>query len=383
MKYIGLDGVSYRVVENTDLAIKMSHRLIVLDSGFPTETNPALANIFGYPLAGYEPEAFFDKRSGRTIRTGPIKQLLNLDDQYFGFYFGYHGNVLLYTLSYFLTGLAVEFDLRKLKSNNYFRFFSGVCDAVGHMFGDDGMAKMVKWVDEAVLDLDLGANDITLFSDHGMTKDNGKRLRRLNLEEILENAGYGIARKVNKEKWDREVVCDCVGMLNVVPVYCNPKHKNKISDVLIRSKGVELVLKNNGESIEVAGKSGKGMLFKEGDMWRYDTKGEDPLGYGDARISDEESYEEFCDYQYPDAFRRIWKAFELKNAAEIIAVLNNRFYYGSRLLRLACGERFIATHGSLERECSEAFLLVPKEKKLKTVWKKEKEYMRISNLRLD
>ena len=394
---ICLDGVSYRVVDNLWHRLQMRHRFtckpVILTSQFPTNTNIALAKSLGFVSDSYEPEKFFDPEKNRVVSPG-LRQVLcefglsNPETNYFRNHFEFTTSILGYGVSFFFPDYFVRRDLSVVAKNGRERlfFYSAVTDSIGHSHGDPALERVILQLDEVVSGLPEDMR-LTIFSDHGMSRQTRTNLTHFDLETALRNFGYNPSRKIRNEK---DIVINCVGLLSAIPLHCNPSQRQRLAEMLASQPEVLFSIARTGDNkdseLVVYGKHGRAVMQENGDSLVYSTRGKDPLNQGQYSGGRGAYYKLSCDSEYPYAIPRILDAFNnVRFPADIILNLAFGYQHGPRAVNLLYGQlkSFVSTHGSLDRDSTNAFLLTNEPGLTKHTLEKEgSSYMRITDLDL-
>ncbi len=208
---------------------------------------------------------------------------------------------------------------------------------------------------------------VDLVSDHGSTLVQG---REVDLPGRLRACGF---RRNDTLADSRDVAYSLAGIIGSVAVSAQAPQVEPVARCLVGADGVELVAVLRGPRVGVLGANGS-----EAELWLLDGPGEryayrslhgDPLGLlgaagataatvpaGSQREFDGEAqFRASLDAQYPDALRRLWRAFHgsVKDPSPILLSLADGREAGYRTVRsLAWVRGRGGTHGSLTGNAS-------------------------------
>lgn len=379
-----LDGVPYSLVEEMYRRGELPHFQppTVLVSSFPSLTDPALVEMLrplgAPPSRGYE-DYYFDPQQNR-MRGGFFHRFRRQDfiAGTFRELFDYHPHPILMTLEYAAPVVAAWMGghitlgriLRKFERSRepYYLAYLDASDPLAHLSGKPFLRGLLKRIDRNIPRLRRRARgpiEVIVFSDHG---NDVRRYRRAPLARALKRRGFRLQRSL---QGPGSVVLPQYGLVGSAVLYTQPGVEPEVAETLRSVEGVAVLAYRDGPAALVESHAGRARILRQGDRYCYQAETGDPLELNgilsqlnaEARL-DAEGCASAADWSratqnhiYPDPVRRLWFAFEenVAQPASVVVTLQDGYYVGSRLLDLFAWLR--ATHGSLSREQSLAFVL--------------------------
>ena len=199
---------------------------------------------------------------------------------------------------------------------------------------------------------------VDLVSDHGSTLVQGKQV---NLPKVLKQCGF---RRNDTLEDPRDVAYSLAGIIGSVAVSTRAESVAPVARCLAGADGVELVAVDRGERVGVlAGNGGEAELWLvpgTPERYAYRRVSGDPLGLlqdGEVERSfdADAQFRASLDDKYPDALRRLWRAFHgsVQDPSPILLSLADGREAGYRTVRsLAWLRGRGGTHGSLTASAS-------------------------------
>jgi hypothetical protein len=203
---------------------------------------------------------------------------------------------------------------------------------------------------------------VDLVSDHGSTLVKG---RQVNLPRQLKHCGY---RRNDTIDGPRDVAYSLAGIIGSVAVTARPESVEPVAACLAAAEGVDLVAVDRGDRVGLLAADGREaevrLLPGAPERYAYRSVQGDPLGLFGAEVvapGTEREYEAEAqfraslDTKYPDALRRVWRAFHgsVQDPSPILLSLADGREAGYRTVRsLAWLRGRGGTHGSLTAAAS-------------------------------
>ena len=254
-------------------------------------------------------------------------------------------------------------------------------DALGHLYGDDGILEFLQLLDQTLLgyakqDGSLPFN-LVILSDHGIGSGDQLQNTWPAVKASLSAAGYHLSNKINGPE---SVALIPLGMLSGFEVFSNATRQEQLAARLTTIEGVDICVTKTSEAIQVFGKQGAARIYNrriDAETWfRYESDSGDPLGLnkvveklqlrggaGNAGNWFPESWwlEETGRARYPDSLYRITHSFTaVRNPANILCSNAPGYAFGGTgIARLASfsGGGLRWTHGGLRRDESLGFIV--------------------------
>ena len=355
-----LDGVPHTLIEaarNRGLfdAFGPPARLL---SPFPTMTNVALSAMFGAtPPAGYE-SLYFD----RTTREfgGGIKKYLGrrtpdkMPSSYMN-HLDYQEPLPFEFLIYVAPESVWRADMQKFrerfraapKTRDYFAFLKAT-DGLLHSQGPARLAVALESLDKILNEIRSycgSETEIVMFSDHGMSLDDNKRVP---LASTLRQRGF-------------QVAIPAFGLCSYAAVYCEASFIPEVARASVELTGVDFAVYKDGIEVVVESDRGQARIQHHSEGYQYTQVTGDPLELGFLKhgfATDQEWFGQTAGHRYPDAVANIYKSLftsRVKHTADVLVSMKDGYYYGwspfGRFVRL------VATHGNALQSSSNAFLM--------------------------
>jgi hypothetical protein len=383
---IVLDGVPYQTVaelraEGRFRRFKNPARMI---SMFPSLTNVAMIEILhAGDSPGYE-DHYYDRESNRIL--GTIQDRLQGGRFIQGTFretFDYHAPAFKGALAYVAapagTVAVAHLDLSAFRKA--FREFGGKSDAplfvayigetdsLAHLGGKKLLKSLLRALDRTVEELISESNgqlEVEMFSDHG---NNYADYESVKLNDAIDGAGFKTEKSLNGPN---SVVLPKYGLVGASTLFTYPENRARLAEVCAKTKGVDFaVYQSGGNVIELISVRGRARVSRDGDRFRYEDEGGDPLGLlpviadlklrarVDARgfASREDWWLATMNHRYVDPLRRLFDGFSkyVKNRADVIVSYEDGYMLGSPFLSLFA--QMLATHGNLLRGETEGFAM--------------------------
>ncbi|HEX8097422.1 MAG TPA: hypothetical protein VF507_05275 [Pyrinomonadaceae bacterium] len=359
-------------------------------SPFPTMTNIALSTMLGAtPPNGYE-SLYFDRKA-REVRGGISKYVgRRTPDKLPSSYMeqlDYQEPLHFEFLVYVAPEAVWRADMRRFRerfraapqTRDFFAFLKGT-DGLLHIRGAGRLEVALESLDRILTEIHDWCGDeteIVLFSDHGMTM---REHRRINLQTHLRGRGYETAARLQgKKSRSKSVAIPAFGLCGYAALYCADEDAAAgLADDVTELEGVDLALHRDGDSAVLV-KSERGAARIErrengrGVLYRYEHLTGDPLQLADAfsgLMRDGEAddkgfapdaawYARTAEHVYPDAVANLFHSLHsprVGHTADVLVSTKDGYYYGfsafDRLVR-----RLAATHGNALKPSTSAFLM--------------------------
>jgi hypothetical protein len=383
---IVLDGVPYQTIaelraEGCFRRFKNPARMI---SMFPSLTNVAMIEILqAEDSPGYE-DHYYDREQNRLL--GAIQDRLNgakFIRSSFRKTFDYHAPAFKGSLAYVAapagTIVVAHLDLSAFRKAfkefdrksdaPLFVAYIGETDSLAHLGGKKPLKALLRALDRTVEELiseSDGRLQVEMFSDHG---NNYADYTEVKLNDAINSAGF----KTEKSLKDASsVVLPKYGLVGASTLYTYPENRARLAEVCAKAKGVDFAVYQSGEDvIELIGVRGRARVSRDGDRFKYEDEGGDPLGLvpiiaelkARARFdasgfaSREDWWLATMGHRYVDPLRRLFDGFSkyVKNRADVIVSYEDGYMLGSPFLSVFAN--MLATHGNLLRGETEGFAM--------------------------
>src|SRR5262245_17230837 len=387
---IVLDGVPYQTIaelraEGRFRRFKNPARMI---STFPSLTNAAMIEILhAEDSPGYE-DHYYDRERNRLL--GTIQDRLNGGKFIRGTFretFDYHAPAFKGSLAYIaapLGAIAVaQLDLagfrkafRKFDSKSdapLFVAYIGETDSLAHLGGKKPLKSFLRTLDRTVEELiseSDGRLEVEIFSDHG---NNYADHTSVKLNDAINAAGFKTEKSLKSSK---SVVLPKHGLVGSSMLFTNPENRAPLAEVCAKAKGVDFVVYQSGEDvIELVSVRGRARVSRDGERFRYEDGGGDPLGLlpiielmklrgaidSDGFASREDWWHATMRHRYADPLRRLFDGFSkyVKNRADVIVSYEDGYLLGSPFLSIFA--QMPATHGNLPAGETVGFALATRQ----------------------
>jgi hypothetical protein len=379
---IVLDGVPYQTIEELRAegrfrGFKNPARMI---SMFPSLTNVAMIEILqAGDSPGYE-DHYYDRERNRIL--GTIQDRLQGGKFIRGTFretFDYHAPAFKGAMAYVAapagTIAVAHLDLsafRKAfrKSNApLFVAYIGETDSLTHLGGKKMLKSLLRSLDRTVEELiseSEGRLEVEMFSDHG---NNYADYTSVELNDAINGAGFKTEKSLISPN---SVVLPKYGLVGASTLFTSPENRARLAEVCAKTKGVDFaVYQSGGDVIELVSARGRARVSRDGERFRYEDAGGDPLGLVPiiaelklrARVdangfaSREDWWRATMRHRYADPLRRLFDGFSkyVKNRADVIVSYEDGYMLGSPFLSLFA--QMVATHGNLLRGETEGFAM--------------------------
>jgi hypothetical protein len=384
---IVLDGVPYQTVaelraEGRFRRFKDPARMI---SMFPSLTNVAMIEILqAGDSPGYE-DHYYDRERDRIL--GTIQDRLQGGRFIHGTFretFDYHAPAFKGALAYLAapagTIAVAHLDLSAFR--NAFRksdapmfvAYIGETDSLAHLGGKKPLKSLLRALDRTVEELiseSGGRLEVEMFSDHG---NNYADYASVELNDAINGAGFKTEKSLIHPN---SVVLPKYGLVGASTLFTRPENRARLAEVCAKTKGVDFAVYPSGEDvIELVSVRGRARVSRDGDRFKYEDVGGDPLGLAPviaelklrARVdaggfaSREDWWRATTRHRYVDPLRRLFDGFNkyVKNRADVIVSYEDGYMLGSPFLGLFA--QMLATHGNLLRGETEGFAMSTRQK---------------------
>ena len=385
-----LDGVPFEIMREAQArglfaGFNAPARLL---SPFPTMTNIALASMLGASAPdGYE-SRYFDcdaqeLRGGvqkyigrRTPDKVPSSYMDELD---------YQEPLPFEYLVYVAPDAVWRADMRRFRARfraaprerDYFGFLKGT-DGLLHVRGPRKLATALESLDPLLREIQDWCGqetEIVLFSDHGMSLEES---RKIHLLTHLEEQGYEVCSDF-RGRGQRKVAVPAFGLIGFAALFCaDDTDPAELSTAVNTLEGVDFSMyRDGGDAVIVRNarstarirctqQNGAGMRYA------YEPIDGDPLalsaimhamqaaGELDAQgfAADDVWLARTAAHTYPDALANLFEAMHgtrVRHTADVLLSCRDGYYYGWSVLSRYV--RILATHGNAMRGSSTAFLM--------------------------
>jgi hypothetical protein len=379
---IVLDGVPYQTVaelraEGRFRRFKNPARMI---SMFPSLTNVAMIEILqAGDSPGYE-DHYYDRERNRIL--GTIQDRLQGGKFIRGTFretFDYHAPAFKGAMAYVAapagTIAVAHLDLSAFRKAfresdaPLFVAYIGETDSLTHLGGKKMLKSLLRSLDRTVEELiseSGGRLEVEMFSDHG---NNYADYTSVELNDAINGAGFKTEKSLISPN---SVVLPKYGLVGASTLFTSPENRARLAEVCAKTKGVDFaVYQSGGDVIELVSARGRARVTRDGDRFRYEDAGGDPLGLvpsiaelkSRARVdasgfaSREDWWRATMRHRYADPLRRLFDGFSkyVKNRADVIVSYEDGYMLGSPFLSLFA--QMVATHGNLLRGETEGFAM--------------------------
>lgn len=390
-----LDGVPYETIAElkAEGRFRRFHQPARMVSTFPSLTNPAMVEILNHDDSpGYE-DHFYDRERNRLL--GTIQDRLQGQKFIAGTFrqtFDYHADAFKGALGYVAapigTATLAQIDLMELRQAfresdaPLFVGYIGETDSLAHLGGKEHLKTFLQTVDRTMDELIAEAEqsgghlEVEMFSDHGNRYGSHKNVK---LNDALAQAGFVTEKTVKDE---RSVVLPKHGLVGSSVLFTQPQNRARVAEVGAATTGVDFAAylsKQGGaeqggadeNTIEMVSRRGRARMLRNGDRFKYEDAGGDPLklaaiietmkasGVMDANgfASADDWFRATLDHSYVDPLRRLFDGFtkHIKTLADVIVSYEDGYLLGSPMLTFLAEMR--ATHGNLLRGETEGFAM--------------------------
>ncbi len=380
-----LDGVPYKTIVELRAEGRFSYfrdpaRMI---STFPSLTNPAMIEILQTEDSpGYE-DHYYDKTRNRLL--GNVQNRLQGERFIQGTFretFDYHAPAFKGALAYVaapMGAIAVaQMDLAAFRSAfrrskaPVFIGYIGETDTLAHLGGERALKQFLRTLDRAIEEFIAESEEdgvrleVEMFSDHG---NNYAEYRQVKLNDAINQSGFVTEKMITSE---RSVVLPKYGLVGSSMLFTASENRARLADVCAGVEGVDFAVYQSGaDVIELLSKRGRARVVRDGENYKYEDHGGDPLGLNDIMgamkvcgVMDSQGFASREDWwwatrphRYADPLRRLFDGFErhVRNRADVIVSYKDGYQLGSTFLGFFA--RLQATHGNMLRGETEAFAM--------------------------
>src|SRR5215470_7659258 len=385
-----LDGVPYQTIadlraEGRFRRFKNPTRMI---SMFPSLTNVAMIEILqAEDSPGYE-DHYYDREQNRLL--GAIQDRLSGGKFIRGTFrqtFDYHAPAFEGSLAYVAAPLGAitvaHLDLSAFRKAfrksdaPLFVAYIGETDSLAHLGGKKPLKALLRSLDRTVEELISESNgrlEVEMFSDHG---NNYADYTQVKLNDAINSAGFKTEKSL---KHPNSVVLPKYGLVGASTLYTYPENRARLAEVCAKAKGVDFAVYQSGKGageeagegvIELISARGRARVSRDGERFRYEDMGGDPLGLlpiieqlklrrsvdANGFASREDWWQATMRHRYPDPLRRLFDGFNkyVKNRADVIVSYEDGYMLGSPFLSIFA--QMLATHGNLLRGETEGFAM--------------------------
>ncbi|MGH9752516.1 MAG: hypothetical protein ACREA2_07000 [Blastocatellia bacterium] len=379
---IVLDGVPYQTIaelraEGRFRRFKAPARMV---STFPSLTNAAMIEILqAEDSPGYE-DHYYDRERNRIL--GTIQDRLQGGKFIQGTFrqtFDYHAPAFKGALAYVAAPIGTiavaHLDLSAFRKTfrksdaPLFVAYIGETDSLAHLGGKKLLKSLLRALDRTIEELISESNgqlEVEMFSDHG---NNYADYTSAELNDAINGAGFKTEKSLNRPN---SVVLPKYGLVGASTLFTHPENRARLAEVCAKTKGVDFAVYQSGEdAIELISVRGRARVSRDGDRFKYEDAGGDPLGLApiieelklrgaiDAGgfASREDWWRATMSHRYVDPLRRLFDGFGkyVKNRADVIVSYEDGYVLGSPFLSLFA--QMLATHGNLLRGETEGFAM--------------------------
>lgn len=337
-------------------------------STFPSDTNPAFADLFGMEKTPGIENRYFDRLRNRVVG-GAWDHMVRRTGATFHAAFDYEQHPRYGALIYLAPYAVADHDLarcravfrrllREKPADRPILLYIGSTDALAHREGREGLTRhllmLERMLDEIIFET-AGEVRISLFSDHGNNLVPSGQL--VDLQRHLSRNGFRVAGSLRSP---RDVVVPRFGLVGVACLYTRKENRAEVAQALTSLKGVDYSVYENDGACIVEGARGKAVISRNGRRYRYEMLSGDPLSLGgivaemqrrgeldkQGYADDAAWFEATGLHVYPDILRRLSDAVEnhVVNRPDVFVSLEDGYCYGSGFFVNMIALR--GTHGS-------------------------------------
>jgi len=365
-----LDGFSYDTVKKyrDDGGLRMFHEPSRVISPYPSMTDLAMEDIFGYMPCRAIESKYYDRRANKLLG-GSADYLAGVNEPYNNL-LHYRANLLWDAIGYIDSWAVFGKEINDAKrvfnrgeTQEILTYFVSSA-GVGTRKGAEGQIKCLQKIEQMVNQIlweTRGLTKITLLSDHGHSYTPAKRIE---LEKHLKEKGWRLRNSLKKPE---DVVFVRFGLVTFASF--STQQPAVLAHDLIAAEGVELASFVEKEAVVVLGKGGQ--LAKihrgRGEYYKYETINGDPLKIKsllDSIKGDSNGFNSADDllnatgrHIYPAPLQRIWRAHfsQVQNPPDVIVSLGDNYFSGDA--SFAGSVSIASTHGSLNYSSSATFIM--------------------------
>jgi len=370
---IALDGCPYDCVEDVykEGGFRLFYPPARMISTFPAMTDVALSRIWHCgPNRAYQ-ALYFDQTTGRH-NDGNVAYLKAENSPWvpkmaYRCSFWWDANAYLTPTAVFdheMRGIYRAFG--KIRHGTAAGYAVGTA-GLGTRGGRDAIIEYLRRVDrlcQQIVYERRGRVTISVLADHGQGL---KRCKRVSFKDYLKDHGLVLGKRL---KGPDDVVTVEYGLVTYAAFFT--ANRDKLAEALRRHEAVELVFCKNGSNVTVLDRTGRAVITRIEQGYRYERIDGDPLKIGpiierlrqqgkvtdDGVIDDRALLDATATHDYPDPLHRAWWAFNgaTEVYADVIASLHNGYSHGGAFFDFMIGGA-ASTHGSIDRLSSTSFVL--------------------------
>ena len=238
-------------------------------------------------------------------------------------------------------------------------------------YGRDGLDEIFTQLETLCLQLlyeRRGAIVISILSDHG---HNLQPAQRISLDDTLKAAGFRISNRIQH---NHDIVYDMDGLVNYLGIHT--RKAAAVADAVVVRKEVELVMYQQGREIIIRDENGYATVAARNGRSRYKVETSDVFDYKphlaqfessglideDGFVADDDWFIATVNHRWPDAPRRVWRAFHGLTVNPPQVMLTFRDGYCTGLSSLDMFIDMASTHGGLDQDDSAAFVMTMTER---------------------
>lgn len=322
-------------------------------STFPSDTNPAFADLFGMEKTPGIENRYFDRARNRIVG-GAWDHMVRRTDATFHAAFDYEQHPRYGALIYLAPYAVADHDLARCRAvfRRLYRekpadrpiiLYIGSTDALAHREGREGLLRhlfrLERMLDEIIFET-AGELRISLFSDHGNNLVPSDPM--IDLQRHLSRHGFRVAGSLRSP---RDVVVPRFGLVGIACLYTRKEDRAAVAEALTSLEGVDFSAYEKDGACVVEGARGKAVISRIGERYRYEMLSGDPLRLGgisaemkrrgklDAQgyADDAAWFEATGLHVYPDVLRRLSAAVanHVVNRPDVFVSIEDGYCYGS------------------------------------------------------
>jgi hypothetical protein len=379
---IVLDGVPHQTIEElrAEGRFRRFRAPARMVSTFPSLTNAAMIEILqAEDSPGYE-DHYYDRERDRIL--GTVHDRLQGGKFIQGTFretFDYHAPAFKGALAYVAAPIGTiavaHLDISAFRKAfrksdaPLFVAYIGETDSLAHLGGEKLLKSLLRALDRTVEELISESNgrlEVEMLSDHG---NNYADYSSVDLNDAINGSGFKTEKSLNQPN---SVVLPKHGLVGASMLFTHPENRARLAEVCAKTRGVDFAIYQSGEDvIELIGARGRARVSRDGDRFKYEDAGGDPLGLApiieelksrgaiDASgfAAREDWWRATMRHRYVDPLRRLFDGFSkyVKNRADVIVSYEDGYMLGSPFLSLFAN--MLATHGNLLRGETEGFAM--------------------------
>src|SRR5262249_13261878 len=247
--------------------------------------------------------------------------------------------------------------------------YIGETDSLAHLGGKKPLKALLRSLDRTVEELiseSDGRLEGEMVSDHG---NNYADYTEVKLNEAINSAGFKTEKSL---KQPNSVVLPKYGLVGASTLFTHPENRARLAEVCAKAQGVDFAVYQSGEDvIELISVRGRARVSRDGDCFKYEDAGGDPLGLvpiiaelkargaidASGFASREDWWRATMGHRYVDPLRRLFDGFSkyVKNRADVIVSYEDGYMVGSPFWTLLAN--MLAPHANLRRGETEGFAM--------------------------